>query len=104
MIEGRSLQSQEGLQTDGASFAACEYFQIFGLEKKYDIEDNNLEGKYKICKRNCTRTLRMPLSRGIHILKLDGVEIHEEHTISDPELLDEIMEIREEVEKATCRC
>lgn len=47
------------------------------------------------------RTLSNPLSRAIYMLKINGVEIDEEQTISDPELLAEIMEIREEVEEAT---
>ncbi|XP_019443103.1 PREDICTED: iron-sulfur cluster co-chaperone protein HscB, mitochondrial-like [Lupinus angustifolius] len=106
---------------------SIDYFQIFGLEKKYDIEDKNLEGKYKDWQKklhpdlvhsksqkerdfaaeqsarviDAYRTLRTPLSRGIYMLKLDGVEVDEEKTISDPDLLAEIMEIREEVEEAT---
>ncbi|OIW20132.1 hypothetical protein TanjilG_01905 [Lupinus angustifolius] len=106
---------------------SVDYFQIFGLEKKHDIEDKNLESKYKGWQKklhpdlvhsksqkerdfaaeqsarviDAYRTLSKPLSRGIYMLKLDGVEIDEEQTISDPELLAEVMEIREEVEEAT---
>ncbi|KAE9612448.1 hypothetical protein Lal_00039777 [Lupinus albus] len=106
---------------------SIDYFQIFGLEKKYDIEAKNLEGKYKDWQKklhpdlvhsksqkerefaaeqsarviDAYSTLRKPLSRGIYMMKLDGVEVDEEQTISDPELLAEIMEIREEVEEAT---
>ncbi|KAK7268139.1 hypothetical protein RIF29_20826 [Crotalaria pallida] len=106
---------------------SIDYFQIFGLEKKYDIGDKNLEGKYKEWQKklhpdlvhsksqkekdfaaeqsakviNAYRTLSKPLSRMIYLMKLDGVEVDEEQTISDPELLAEIMETREEVEEAT---
>ncbi|KAJ7971345.1 iron-sulfur cluster co-chaperone protein HscB, mitochondrial [Quillaja saponaria] len=102
------------------------YFEIFGLEKKYDIEDVNLEGKYKQWQKklhpdlvhsksekereyaaeqstrviHAFRTLSKPLSRAIYILKLEGVEVDEEQTISEPQLLTEIMEIREAVEEA----
>ncbi|KAK7273237.1 hypothetical protein RIF29_14286 [Crotalaria pallida] len=104
---------------------SIDYFQIFGLEKKYDIGDKNLEGKYKEWQKklhpdlvhsksqkekdfaaeqsakviDAYRTLGKPLSRMIYLL--DGVEVDKEQTISDPELLAEIMETREEVEEAT---
>ncbi|CAJ1967307.1 unnamed protein product [Sphenostylis stenocarpa] len=106
---------------------STDYFQIFGVERKYDQEGENLEGKYKEWQKklhpdlvhskskkerdfaaeqsarviDAYRTLSKPLSRGIYLLKLNGVEIDEEQTISDPELLAEIMEIRETVEEAT---
>lgn len=102
------------------------YFQILGLEKKYDIEEENLEGKYKDWQKKlhpdlvhtksqeereyaaeqsarvttAYRTLSDPLARAIYILKLEGVDVDEEERISDPELLTEIMEIREAVEDA----
>ncbi|XP_031279886.1 iron-sulfur cluster co-chaperone protein HscB homolog [Pistacia vera] len=103
------------------------YFQIFGLGKKYEIEDGSLEGKYKdwqkklhpdlvhskserekeyaaeqsACVIEAYRTLRNPLSRAIYIMRLEGVDVNEEETVSEPELLTEIMEIREAVEDAT---
>ncbi|KAK7345204.1 hypothetical protein VNO77_15780 [Canavalia gladiata] len=106
---------------------SIDYFQIFGAEKKYGIEGENLEGKYKEWQKklhpdlvhsksqkerdfaaeqsarviDAYRTLSKPLSRGIYLLRLCGVEIDEEQTISDPELLAEILEIREAVEEAT---
>ncbi|CAK9160852.1 unnamed protein product [Ilex paraguariensis] len=113
---------------------SVDYFQIFGLttvlnanrEKKYEIEDENLEGKYKDWQKklhpdlvhskskqereyaaeqsarviDAYRTLTNPLSRAIYILKLEGVDVDEEERISDPDLLAEIMEIREAVEEA----
>ncbi|TKY53189.1 Iron-sulfur cluster co-chaperone protein HscB [Spatholobus suberectus] len=106
---------------------SVDYFDIFRVERKYDIEGENLEGKYKEwqkklhpdlvhsksqkerdfaagqCARviDAYRTLSKPLSRGIYLLKLYGVEVNEEQTISDPELLAEILEIREAVDEAT---
>ncbi|KAI7991145.1 hypothetical protein LOK49_LG12G02047 [Camellia lanceoleosa] len=103
---------------------SVDYFQIFGLEKKYEIE-GNLEGKYKDWQKklhpdlvhskserekeyaaeqsarviDAYRTLANPLSRAIYILKLEGVVVDEEGTISEPELLAEILEIREAVEE-----
>ncbi|KAH7512272.1 iron-sulfur cluster co-chaperone protein HscB homolog [Ziziphus jujuba] len=105
---------------------SVDYFRIFGLEKKYDIEDDNLERKYKDWQKklhpdlvhskserereyaaeqsarviDAFRTLNKPLSRAIYILKLEGVDVDEEETISEPDLLAEIMEIREAVEEA----
>ncbi|PSS01637.1 Iron-sulfur cluster co-chaperone protein [Actinidia chinensis var. chinensis] len=105
---------------------AVGYFQIFGLEKKYEIEVKNLEGKYKNWQKklhpdlvhsksekekeyaaeqsarviDAYRTLANPLSRAIYVLKLEGEDIDEEKTISEPDLLTEIMEIREAVEEA----
>ncbi|KAL0555254.1 hypothetical protein IC582_009195 [Cucumis melo] len=106
---------------------SVDYFQIFGLEKEYEIGDVNLESKYKDWQKklhpdlvhsksdrereyaaeqsarviDAYRTLSKPLSRAIYILKLEGVDVDEEDTISEPELLNEIMEIREAVEDAS---
>ncbi|CBI39120.3 hypothetical protein VitviT2T_011572 [Vitis vinifera] len=105
---------------------SVDYFQIFGLEKKYELEDNNLEGKYKDWQKklhpdlvhskseeekeyaaeqsarviDAYQTLSKPLARAIYILKLEGVDFDEEQTISDISFLAEIMEIREAVEEA----
>ncbi|XP_057506767.1 iron-sulfur cluster co-chaperone protein HscB homolog isoform X2 [Actinidia eriantha] len=105
---------------------AVDFFQIFGLEKKYQIEVENLEGKYKNWQKilhpdivhskskkekeyaaeqsarviDAYRTLTNPLSRATYILKLEGEDADEEKTISEPELLTEIMETREAVEEA----
>ncbi|CAM8994348.1 unnamed protein product [Rhodiola kirilowii] len=46
------------------------------------------------------RKLENPLSRAIYMLKLKGIDVDEEQTISEPELLGEIMDIREAVEEA----
>ncbi|EYU18160.1 hypothetical protein MIMGU_mgv1a015754mg [Erythranthe guttata] len=46
------------------------------------------------------RTLTDPLSRAIYIVKLEGVLVDEEERITDPELLAEVMELREAVDEA----
>ncbi|XP_028784882.1 iron-sulfur cluster co-chaperone protein HscB homolog [Neltuma alba] len=105
---------------------SIDYFDIFGLEKNYDIEVKNLEGEYKNWQKkihpdlvhsksekerdfaaeqsakviDAYRTLTRPLSRAIYLLKLEGIEVDDEQTVSDPELLAEILEIREAVEDA----
>ncbi|KAL6141613.1 hypothetical protein ACLB2K_059901 [Fragaria x ananassa] len=105
---------------------SVDYFQIFGLERKYDSVEEHLEGKYKdwqkklhpdlvhsISKKereyaaeqsarviDAYHTLSKPLARAIYILKLEGVHIDEEETLTDLDLLSEIMEIREAVEEA----
>ncbi|KAI7725794.1 hypothetical protein M8C21_013965 [Ambrosia artemisiifolia] len=103
-----------------------DYFKIFGLERKFDIEDGSLEGMYKDWQKklhpdlvhtkskeereyaadqsarviDAYTTLRKPLLRAIYLMRLEGVEVDEEQTVSEPELLGEIMEIREAVEEA----
>lgn len=104
-----------------------DYFQIFGLEKGFDIPDDNLEGKYKDWQKklhpdlvhsrsekeknfavdqsarviDAYRTLCKPLSRALYLMQLEGVHVDEEQTIMDPDLLAEIMDIREAVEEAS---
>ncbi|WCJ43866.1 DNAJ heat shock N-terminal domain-containing protein [Euphorbia peplus] len=104
---------------------SVDYFQIFGLEKNYEIKEN-LDGKYKDWQKklhpdlvhsksekerefaaeqsgrviDAYITLSNPRLRAIYILKLEGVDVNEEETISEPQLLAEIMDIREAVEEA----
>ncbi|PWA92233.1 DNAJ heat shock N-terminal domain-containing protein [Artemisia annua] len=104
-----------------------DYFSIFGLERRFDIDDGSLEGTYKNWQKklhpdlvhtkskeereyaaeqsarviDAYTTLRKPLKRAIYIMRLEGVEVDEEQTVSEPELLGEIMEIREAVEEAS---
>ncbi|KAL6851964.1 hypothetical protein ACP4OV_020149 [Aristida adscensionis] len=106
---------------------AVDYFRIFGLKREYDIKDTSLEGKYKDWQKklhpdlvhtksekergfaaeqsalviDAYRTLSRPLSRALYLLKLEGIHVDEEKTISDPELLMEMMEIREAVNDAS---
>ncbi|PAN20883.1 hypothetical protein PAHAL_3G419200 [Panicum hallii] len=106
---------------------SVDYFQIFGLKREYNIKDNNLEGRYKEWQKklhpdlvhsksekergyaaeqsalviDAYRTLSKPLSRALYLLKLEGIHVDEEKTINDPELLMEMMEIREAVNDAS---
>lgn len=106
---------------------SVDYFQIFGLEKRYDIEESNLEGMYKDWQKklhpdlvhskterekeyaaeqsarviDAYRTLTNPLSRATYLMKLQGVHVDEEQTVLDPTLLAEVMETREAVEEAS---
>ncbi|XP_073004849.1 iron-sulfur cluster co-chaperone protein HscB homolog [Typha latifolia] len=106
---------------------SVDYFRIFGLERTYDIKDDNLEGKYKDWQKklhpdlvhtksenekafaaeqsarviDAYHTLRKPLSRALYLLKLEGIQVDEEKTVADPDLLVEMMEIREAVEEAS---
>ncbi|XP_057974948.1 iron-sulfur cluster co-chaperone protein HscB homolog [Malania oleifera] len=105
---------------------SVDYFLIFGLERSFDIAVENLEGKYKGWQKklhpdlvhskserereyaaeqsarviDAYQTLSKPLLRAIYILRLQGVDVDEEKTVSDPKLLAEILEIREAVEEA----
>ncbi|OAO95298.1 hypothetical protein AXX17_AT5G05970 [Arabidopsis thaliana] len=105
---------------------SVDYFQIFGLEKKYEIDPGSLEGKYKDWQKKlhpdlvhnkskkerdyaaeqsakvteACRTLTKRLSRAMYIMKLNGVNVNEEETITDPTLLMEIMELREAISEA----
>ncbi|KMZ75312.1 hypothetical protein ZOSMA_116G00350 [Zostera marina] len=105
---------------------SIDYFVIFGIEKKYAIKDGNLDGKYKDWQKKlhpdlvhtksqkergyaaeqsalvieAHRTLSHPISRALYMLQLEGIDVDEEETLSDPELITEIMEIREAVEEA----
>ncbi|KAJ0966346.1 hypothetical protein J5N97_027484 [Dioscorea zingiberensis] len=106
---------------------SVDYFQIFGLEKTYEIRDTNLEGKYKDWQKklhpdlvhsksekektfaaeqsarviDAYRTLSKPLSRALYLLQLEGVHVDEEKTLTEPDILAEMMEIREAVEEAS---
>ncbi|KAG7554321.1 Co-chaperone HscB C-terminal oligomerization domain [Arabidopsis suecica] len=105
---------------------SVDYFQIFGLEKKYELDPGSLEGKYKDWQKKlhpdlvhnksqkerdyaaeqsakvteACRTLTKRLSRAMYIMKLNGVNVNEEETITDPTLLMEIMELREAISEA----
>ncbi|XP_021771237.1 uncharacterized protein LOC110735370 isoform X2 [Chenopodium quinoa] len=87
-------------------------------ERKYDIEESSLEGLYKDWQKklhpdlvhsksesekeyaaeqssriiDAFRTLKNSLSRAIYLMKLHGVHVDEEQTVSDPELLAEVHE------------
>ncbi|KAJ1690534.1 hypothetical protein LUZ63_014689 [Rhynchospora breviuscula] len=106
--------------------ASVDYFQIFGMKKIYEIEEGDLEGIYKDWQKklhpdlvhsksekekgfaaeqsarviDAYRTLKNPLSRALYLLKLEQIHVDEEKTVSDPDLLMEMMEMREAVEEA----
>ncbi|KAF3505915.1 hypothetical protein F2Q69_00000267, partial [Brassica cretica] len=128
-----------GFSSDKAAFLFCDscrsiqpvddsvdYFQIFGLEKKYELEGGSLEGKYKDWQKKlhpdlvhnksqkerdyaadqsakvteACRTLTKRLSRAMYIMKLNGKNVNEEETVTDPTLLMEMMELREAIAEA----
>lgn len=106
--------------------SSVNYFQIFNLEPGYDVSTNDLERKYKVWQKKlhpdlfqCNseqekensaqqsaqvikayNVLLKPLSRAEYLLQLQGIHVDEEGTVTDPELLMEIMEVRESVEDA----
>ncbi|KAG8376844.1 hypothetical protein BUALT_Bualt09G0106100 [Buddleja alternifolia] len=105
---------------------SIDYFQIFGLGRKHKIEVDELEKKYKDWQKklhpdlvhsksqrereyaaeqsarviDAYRTLTDPLLRAKYIVKLEGMHVDEEERITDPELLAEVMELREAVDEA----
>ncbi|KAG6427566.1 hypothetical protein SASPL_111812 [Salvia splendens] len=111
--------SVRAMHSPGSEFAS-------GKRRRYSIDDGELEKKYKDWQKklhpdlvhsktqrereyaaeqsarviDAYRTLADPLSRAIYIMKLEGVPIDEEERITDPELLAEIMELREAVDEA----
>ncbi|EPS68120.1 hypothetical protein M569_06650, partial [Genlisea aurea] len=113
------------VQPAGAS-SSVDYFQIFGMRREYRIELGELERRYKDWQKKlhpdlvhsksqrereyaaeqsarvieAYRTLADHLSRATYILKLAGVAVDEEERITDPQLLAEIMELREAVDEA----
>ncbi|WCJ34154.1 hypothetical protein M5689_015475 [Euphorbia peplus] len=116
------------LLCDSFSFGLSNNELDVNREKNYELDVNkeNLHGKYKDWQKklhpdlvhsnsekerefaaqqssrviDAHRTLKDPILRAIYILKLEGVDVNEEETISEPQLLAEIMEIREAVEEA----
>ncbi|CAA7394712.1 unnamed protein product [Spirodela intermedia] len=106
--------------------SSVDFFKIFGLEKEYELRGDDLEGKYKNWQKklhpdlvhtkserersyaadqsarviDAFKTLSAPLSRAIYMLQLEGLHVDEEGTVSDPDLLAEVMELREAVEEA----
>ncbi|CAH8354642.1 unnamed protein product [Eruca vesicaria subsp. sativa] len=128
-----------GFSSDKSAFLFCDscrsiqpvddsvdYFQIFGLEKKYELDAGSVEGKYKDWQKKlhpdlvhnksqkerdyaaeqsakvteACRTLTKRLSRAMYIMKVNGKNINEEETVTDPTLLMEMMELREAIAEA----
>lgn len=106
--------------------SSVNYFQIFNLKPGYDVSTNDLERKYKDWQKklhpdlfqcnseqekensaqqsaqviNAYSVLRRPLSRADYLLQLQGIHVDKEGTVTDSELVMEIMEVRESVEDA----
>ncbi|KAJ8954163.1 hypothetical protein NQ318_005757 [Aromia moschata] len=98
------------------------YFKLFGLEERFDIEQQVLRNKFRQLQSllhpdkfsNKTEeeqaisadyssllnkaygTLHVPLRRAEHLLKLKGETIGESQSVDDPEFLIEIMTLNEE--------
>ncbi|XP_019097299.1 PREDICTED: iron-sulfur cluster co-chaperone protein HscB, mitochondrial-like [Camelina sativa] len=74
---------------------SVDYFQIFGLERKYEISPGSLEGKYKDWQKklhpdlvhNKSQKERDYAADQSAKMKLSGVNVNEEETITDPTLL-----------------
>ncbi|XP_028948861.2 iron-sulfur cluster co-chaperone protein HscB homolog isoform X1 [Malus domestica] len=112
--------------TSGACTNAVNQLSYKPQERKYDSKVDDLEGKYKAWQKklhpdlvhtksekereyaaeqsarviDAYRTLSQPLARAIYMMKLEGVDVDEEETLSESDLLTEILEIREAVEEA----
>lgn len=93
------------------------YFKIFGLEEKFDLNSDALEKKYfefqhqfhpdkagiaeiekSILINEAHDVLRNPLRRATHILQLQGIDIEKDGTMK-PHLttLHEVLEIQEKI-------
>lgn len=62
-------------------------------------EEQNLSSEWSSLINKAYKTLQSPLERGEYLLRLHGVTLPEDNTISDPEFLMEMMEKNEEVSK-----
>lgn len=68
---------------------------IFCLQEEYQLAQTQSSYLNK-----AYNTLKEPLARAQYMLALNGVEVSESESLEDPELLMEVMEIREEMEEA----
>lgn len=68
---------------------------IFRLQEEYQLAQTQSSYLNK-----AYNTLKEPLARAQYMLALNGVEVSESESLEDPELLMEVMEIREEMEEA----
>ena len=65
-----------------------------------DVEDRKESELISSKLNKAYQTLRDPLSRAKHLLKLNGVEISEDFKIQDPEFLMNVMELQERIVEA----
>jgi len=104
----------------------CNYFELFGLPVTYDIDEKSLHRKYLSLTRSvhpdvagqasparrldalaissemnhAYEILRDPVLRAEYMLSLTGEDPGREHRAAPPELLGEVMMVREEIEEA----
>lgn len=102
------------------------YFDILHIKQGFEVEDEDLTTKYrqlqnvlhpdrfsvknaeerKISEQysalvnKAYSTLHQPLARGLYILHLHGINLHEDTRETDPQFLAEIMETNEELAEA----
>lgn len=100
-----------------------DYFNLFRIKKEHQInlselttifrslqsqihpdkfsgksdDEQELSSEWSSLINKAYKTLHTPLERGEYLLKLEGVLISEDNSISDPEFLLEMMEKNEEV-------
>ncbi|XP_037089919.1 iron-sulfur cluster co-chaperone protein HscB-like [Pollicipes pollicipes] len=118
----RCLQTSNVFGTD-ESDQSENYFKVFSLETKFDVDTSELSSKFRSLQRQwhpdkyaskteteqamaakessvinrAYRTLKDPLRRSLHLLKLSGFPLEEGTMDVDPEFLMEIMEINEKL-------
>lgn len=80
------LRKQQQVHPDSYAQKSSEEYQLAQTQSSY------LNKAYN--------TLKEPLARAQYMLALNGVEISESESLEDPELLMEVMEIREQMEEA----
>ncbi|GAB5586625.1 molecular chaperone [Umbelopsis nana] len=80
------LRKQQQVHPDSYAQKSSEEYQLAQNQSSY------LNKAYN--------TLKEPLARAQYMLALNGVEISESESLEDPELLMEVMEIREQMEEA----
>lgn len=94
------------------------YFEIFGLQTKYDLDLEALEEKYfalqqqfhpdkasvaeienSIITNKAYEVLKNPLRRALYLLKLNGLDIESDETAVRPDMatLEEVLEIQEKI-------
>ncbi|HIJ22702.1 MAG: Fe-S protein assembly co-chaperone HscB [Gammaproteobacteria bacterium] len=103
------------------------YFELFGLPQKYEVDRTQLSEKYRMLQQQFhpdrfvngseqerrlslqmasrinegSRVLRDPIARARYLLELEGVDLGtDSQTLRDPEFLMEQMELRETLEAA----
>lgn len=63
-------------------------------------EERKISEQYSALVNKAYSTLHQPLARGLYILHLHGINLHEDTKETDPQFLAEIMETNEELAEA----